>query len=74
MSEPSRVEVDNYSNDFQKNFDEKAISIWIKRSQKEGLCGILNCYNKPITKCEKCINYYCQEHMRTHLDFEDMMK
>jgi hypothetical protein len=38
------------------------------RSLKEGICGIVNCYNKPTKKCKKCKNYYCSEHFPPHLD------
>lgn len=47
---------------------EEIINNWTRRSQMEGLCGIVNCYNKPTTKCKKCKNYYCKEHFKSHLD------
>ena len=36
--------------------------------KKEGLCGIVNCYSKPTTKCKKCTNYYCYEYFKSHID------
>jgi hypothetical protein len=47
---------------------EEIINNWTHWSQKEGLCSIVNCYNKPTTKCKKCKNYYCKEHFKSHLD------
>jgi hypothetical protein len=47
---------------------EEIINTWTLRSQKEGICGIVNCYNKPTTKCKKCKNYYCKEHFKSHFD------
>ena len=38
------------------------------RSRKEGIRGIVNSLNKPITQCKKCTNYYCSEHFPSHLD------
>jgi len=38
------------------------------RSIKEGICGIVKCFNKPTTQCKKCTNYYCLEHFPFHLD------
>ena len=40
-------------------------------SGKGGICGIINCFNKPAeptTQCKKCTNYYCSEHFPSHLD------
>lgn len=54
--------------DTTDQFVEEIISNWTRRSQKEGLCGIVNCYNKPTAKCKKCKNYYCKEHFESHLD------
>jgi hypothetical protein len=48
--------------------EEEIINEWTRRSRKEGLCGIVNCYYKPITKCKKCTNYYCYEHFESHID------
>jgi hypothetical protein len=48
--------------------EEKEINEWIRRSRKEGICGIVNCFNKPTTQCKKCTNYYCSEHFPPHLD------
>jgi hypothetical protein len=67
LSEPTKVQVDKFTKPDDK-FSETKINEWTHRSQKEGLCGILNCYNKSITKCKKCMNYYCQEHMKSHYD------
>ena len=39
---------------------------WTRKSRKEGLCGIVNRYYKPTTKCKKCD--YCNEHFRGHID------
>lgn len=44
------------------------INEWTRRSRKEILCGIVNCYIKPTTKCKKCKNYYCNEHFESHID------
>ena len=54
--------------DTTDQFVEEIISNWTRRSQKEGLCGIVNCYNKTTTECKKCKNYYCKEHFKSHLD------
>jgi hypothetical protein len=43
------------------------INEWTHKSLKEGICGIVNCFNKPTKKCKKCKNYYCSEHF-PHLD------
>lgn len=48
MSEPSKVEVDNFADESQDLNDSK-INGWTRRSLKEGLCGILNCYNKSTS-------------------------
>ena len=47
---------------------EEEITEWTHRSRKEGLCGIVNCYNKPTKKCKNCISFYCREHFKSHLD------
>ena len=47
---------------------EEEINEWTRRSRKEGICGIVSCFNKPITQCKKCTNYYCSEHFPSHLD------
>jgi hypothetical protein len=44
------------------------INEWTRRSGKGGICGIVNCFNKPTTQCKKCTNYYCSEHFPSHLD------
>ena len=48
--------------------EEKEINEWTKRSRKEGICGVVSCFNKPTTQCNKCTNYYCSEHFPSHLD------
>jgi hypothetical protein len=47
---------------------EEEIDEWTRRSRKEGICGIVNCFNKPTKQCKKCTNYYCSEHFPPHLD------
>jgi hypothetical protein len=47
---------------------EQEINEWTRRSRNHGICGIVNCFNKPTTKCKKCTNYYCSEHFAPHLD------
>ena len=47
---------------------EEEINEWTRRSRKEGICGIVSCFNKPATQCKKCTNYYCSEHFPSHLD------
>jgi hypothetical protein len=47
---------------------EIEIDEWTHRSLEEGICGIVNCLNKPTKKCKKCKNYYCSEHFPSHLD------
>ena len=47
---------------------EEEINEWTKRSRKEGVCGIVNCFNKPTKQCKKCTNYYCSEHFPSHID------
>jgi hypothetical protein len=47
---------------------EAEINEWTRRSRKEGICGIVNCFNKPTKQCKKCTNYYCSEHFPSHLD------
>ena len=37
-------------------------------SRKEGICGIVNCFNKPAKRGRKCTNFYCQDHFPSHLD------
>ena len=48
--------------------EEEIINEWTRRSRKEGLCGIVNCYNKPTANCKRCTNYYCNEHFESHID------
>ena len=66
MSEPAEIEVDDWMRGGELN--ETEINEWTRRSLKEGLCGILNCYNKPTSRCQKCTNYYCHEHFESHID------
>ncbi len=47
---------------------EEEINEWTRRSGKGGICGIVNCFDKPTTQCKKCTNYYCSEHFPSHLD------
>ena len=47
---------------------EEEIYEWTRRSRKEGICGIVSCFNKPTAQCKKCTNYYCSEHFPSHLD------
>jgi hypothetical protein len=47
---------------------EEEINKWTRRSRNEGICGIVNCVNKPTKQCKKCTNYYCSEHFPPHLD------
>jgi hypothetical protein len=32
---------------------EQELNEWTKRSIKEGMCGIVNCFNIPTTECKK---------------------
>ena len=52
----------NFSN------EEREMNEWTRRSRKEGICGIVKCFNEPTTQCKKCTNYYCSEHFSFHLD------
>jgi hypothetical protein len=67
MSEPPKVEVDLF---IRLNDDptQTEINEWTHRSQKEGICGIVNCFIKPTTLCSKCKNNYCYEHIELHFD------
>jgi hypothetical protein len=47
---------------------EEEINEWTKRSKKDGICGIVNCFNKTTKQCKKCTNYYCSEHFPSHID------
>lgn len=67
MSELSKVEAKKFPHTNALP-TEQEINEWTKRSRKEGICGILNCFNKPIKQCKKCTNYYCQDHLPSHLD------
>jgi hypothetical protein len=39
------------------------IDNWRERSKKGEVCGILDCPNEPLTKCNHCGNHYCAEHV-----------
>jgi hypothetical protein len=45
--------------------EEKEMNEWTRRSSKEGICGIVKCFNKPTTQSKKCTN---SEHFSFHLD------
>lgn len=62
MSTPVNVDIEN---DLPT---EEEINEWIRRSRKEGICGIVSCFNKPTTRCKKCTTYYCSEHFPPHFD------
>jgi hypothetical protein len=47
---------------------ELELDNWTRKSLNTGLCGILDCFNKPTKQCKKCTNYYCTEHFPPHLD------
>jgi hypothetical protein len=47
---------------------EEEINEWTRKSLKSGICGIVNCLNKPTNRCPKCTNYYCYEHFELHID------
>ena len=47
---------------------QEEINEWTRRSKKEGICGIVNCFNTPTKQCKKCTNFYCSEHFPPHLD------
>lgn len=66
FGEPN-VEVDLFarSNDGPTQTE---INEWTRRSQKEGICGIVNCFKKPTFLCVKCKNNYCPEHFESHFD------
>jgi hypothetical protein len=48
--------------------EEKEMNEWTRMSRKEGICGIVKCFNNPTTQCKKCTNHYCSEHFPSHLD------
>ncbi len=48
--------------------EEINVNDWSRRSRKEGVCGIVSCFNKPTAQCKKCTNCYCSEHFPSHLD------
>jgi hypothetical protein len=47
---------------------EIKINAWTRRSQKEGICGILNCFSQRTNRCRKCMNHYYHEHLESHFD------
>ena len=67
MSKPPEAEVGLFT---RPNDDptQTEINEWTPRSQKEGICGIINCFKKPTIQCSKCKNYYCYEHFESHID------
>ena len=67
MPKSSKVEAEKFARigDFPT---EHEINEWTRRSLREGICGIVNCFNKPTKQCKECPNYYCQEHFPSHLD------
>lgn len=67
MPDPTKVDVEKFIRP-KHEFTESEISKWTRRSQKEGLCGILNCYITPTTQCPNCTNYYCGEHYESYID------
>jgi hypothetical protein len=62
-----KLKVDEFTGQYYLP-NEQEINEWTLRSRKEGICGIVNCFNKPTTKCNKCTNYYCSAHFPSHLD------
>lgn len=46
--------------------DSKTGNEWIKRSREGRLCSIFGCEQEPLTRCQKCANYYCNEHFESH--------
>jgi hypothetical protein len=67
MSEQSNVEVDFFARSNDRP-SQTEINEWTHRSQKEGICGIVNCLKKPTFLCVKCKNNYCSEHFESHFD------
>ena len=41
---------------------EQEINEWTQKTRNKDICGIVSCFNKPTTKCNKCTNYYCLAH------------
>ena len=62
-----KLKVDEYTINSEVPTEDE-INEWTKRSRREGICGIVNCFNKPTKQCKKCTNYYCSEHFPPHLD------
>jgi hypothetical protein len=40
---------------------------WKEMSEGGELCGISGCMEKPTSRCPKCSNHYCYEHLRNHM-------
>jgi hypothetical protein len=62
-----KLKVDEYTGNSEVP-TESEINQWTRRSRKGGVCGIVNCFNKPTKRCKKCTNCYCSEHFPSHLD------
>ena len=67
MSKPLKEDVNLFTRPNNQPTD-KEINEWTRKSRKEGICGIVDCFNKPTIKCKKCTNYYCSEHLKSHID------
>jgi hypothetical protein len=67
MSDQPKVEVDLFARPNDES-TQTEINEWTLRSQKEGICGIVNCLKKPTFLCVKCKNNYCHEHFESHFD------
>lgn len=44
---------------------------WANRSKDGLVCGMLNCPEKPTSKCPICFNHYCFEHLKYHFHVND---
>ena len=62
-----KLKVDEYTGNSEVPTEDE-INEWTKRSRRGGICGIVNCFNKPTKQCKNCTNYYCSEHFPSHLD------
>jgi hypothetical protein len=67
VSELPNVETDLFAR-LNDEPTQTEINEWTRRSQKEGICGIVNCLEKPTFLCVKCKNNYCSEHFELHFD------
>jgi hypothetical protein len=45
---------------------------WKEMSERGEVCGILGCQEKPSSKCSKCSDIYCYEHIHTHYHDSDV--